>query len=82
MKFTLDYINQLRSFVAQKQARADAIIRRANQIRNTCHTMSLEQLEGAKVELAEMRKDLAEHQKYIRDAKRVIAQFYRPATAA
>ena len=83
MKYTtIEEISKLLEFIAAREDRINAITKRATEIARTAHGLSLEQLEAVTAEVADLRKELAEHKKFIRDAKLVIAKFYAPAIVA
>ena len=64
---TVATINTLREFIFARKSRIAAIQKQLNNARTS-------------KEAFELREELAEHEKFISQAKKEIAAFYRPAT--
>ena len=77
---TVTSINMLREFIFARANRIAAIQKRTNELRSKAPTMTLKELEAAKNEVSDLRKEVAEHEEFIKQAKDEIAAFYRPAT--
>ncbi len=77
---TLKDVDELRELIFAKEARINAINRRATEIALACREMDLDQLISARNEIAELREELEAEKKWIAKAKGEIRKFYYPAS--
>lgn len=77
---TIATINSLRKLICARRNRIAAIYKRAEEITVKAQFMTLEELEAAKNEVQDLCKEITEHENFIKEAKKEIADFYKPAT--
>lgn len=81
MKYpTLSEILELKTIRANRIARAERITLRLNALTEMLHNTSDKKvIRKAEKEIAELRKELTEHESFCKKAQKTIADFYKPA---
>lgn len=79
---TLDELVELTKIAQGKEARLKAISDRAIEIASTFRSMTFEQQLAVEQEVAELRKEKAELERFIADVKEKRAKFFAPASVA
>lgn len=76
-------VDLLNALIAEKRAHLDVIMRELNDMQAKLHACTtLEEISAVEADLRDSLKIADEEIKFIRKAKRTIAKFYEPATAA
>lgn len=84
MKYsTIEEINTLKALVTEKRAHLDVVMRELNDAQARLHACkTAQEVSVVEADLRESLKIADEELKFIRQAKKAIAKFYKPANVA